>query len=814
MSALKLFFNLLHPLGIIKQFTLWGGGGGGGSTSAAQTQTQVKDLPSWALPYAQNTLSQASALTAGTQMPQYTGTVQNPVTGQNFAPGQMVAGFSPLQQQAQGSAGNLNTGPGFQQGSMMNMQAGRQAGQAGQMGEMAGMSYGMNAQNPYAVGSYMSPYIQNSLNPQLQLIGQQTGIAGANQQAAATSAGAFGGSRSALANALTQQSGDLAAQQTIGQGYNTAYNNAQNAMQQAASLGIQGANAGISGAQAQAGAGTNLSNIQNQNLAAQEGIISQQNTLGQQQQQLGQQAINANYQNYLNQMNYPYQQLSYMSNLVNGTPMGMDSQSQVFQGPMTTGQTIGALGLGAYGLSQLAKGGLAKSYKKGGAVKHYDGSDGSVVTSSSSAPGMAKNGLEAWLSMMNSYGAPKAQVDSSGLAHGTTNSKNMSPAAAEYTDWEAAMKASEQNGVAGAYNQLPNEFQQSMLGYAHGGILAFAGDESANDPESGQQVQDAGVPQGQASSGNVPMYNSFLGQTQTLGNELSNFQPTTVSPEQDQQMLANNIATQQSVMGPNTAAQGLQAYLNQADAARAGNLQRASGLAALQALPAMVQPGGFLRGAAAALGSYGGSMEKAHAADDTMKEHLAMAQFNLTDSQRKERMGLYKEAQGALVAYHKNLQDADKARLDALYHSGELAARGAMAAKPLKAAGAGAGANAKDFLIGPATYAADIKRQHPEWSDVQVNAEAFKMFQNNKAAGLAGAELSSADKENAAVLKAKDDAQYMNEDYKKAKTQAERDAVLDKVEMDTRKAWRSTNSGGGAPAQTRLQFDAQGNLVQ
>ena len=32
MSAIKLFFDLLHPLGIVKKFTLWGGGGGGGAS--------------------------------------------------------------------------------------------------------------------------------------------------------------------------------------------------------------------------------------------------------------------------------------------------------------------------------------------------------------------------------------------------------------------------------------------------------------------------------------------------------------------------------------------------------------------------------------------------------------------------------------------------------------------------------------------------------------------------------------------------------------------------------------------------------------
>jgi len=93
----------------------------------------------------------------------------------------------------------------------------------------------------------MNPYIQASLNPQLQLLGQQTGIQSAGEQAAATRSGAFGGSRQALQNALVQQGGDLAAQQAIGQGYNTAFNNAQQQMNAANAAALAGNQQALSG---------------------------------------------------------------------------------------------------------------------------------------------------------------------------------------------------------------------------------------------------------------------------------------------------------------------------------------------------------------------------------------------------------------------------------------------------------------------------------------------------------------------------------------------------------------------------------------
>jgi hypothetical protein len=67
---------------------------------------------------------------------------------------------------------------------------------------------------------------------------------------------------------------------------------------------------------------------------------------------------------------------------------------------------------------------------------------------------------------------------------------------------------------------------------------------------------------------------------------------------------------------------------------------------------------------------------------------------------------------------------------------------GMNATKPLRSAfsGAGAGgASSKDFIVGPETYLAQIKEEHPDWSPAKQKAEAFKLFQQGKSAGLQGA---------------------------------------------------------------------------
>jgi len=127
---------------------------------------------------------------------------------------------------------------------------GATAADMARMGYESQRAYEQKATSPYAVQQFMSPYIQASLDPQLKLLAQQAGIQGAAQQAAATSSGAFGGSRSALANALTQQAGNMAAQQAIGQGYQQAYDKAIQSMQYGAGLGIQGLQAGTQAQQA------------------------------------------------------------------------------------------------------------------------------------------------------------------------------------------------------------------------------------------------------------------------------------------------------------------------------------------------------------------------------------------------------------------------------------------------------------------------------------------------------------------------------------------------------------------------------------
>ncbi len=325
MSLIKFWKSFFAP---VMLYTGGGGSsGGGGSTPAATSQTQtVSSIAPWAQPGVSNLINQQMANMFPNQTTNADGSINlgqqagYTAFGQNGAgigPNQMnaaqsaVAGFSPLQQQAQQGVANMqmpgqfadatamagaagqglygtantanqygNLGAGYgqsgaqigtqgglgygQMGAGYGQQAAGQAGNAigiGQMGVQAGQagagygamgaqqgaSYGQNAQNAQAVQGYMNPYLQATLAPAMQLQNQQFGMINAQNQGQATQQGAFGGGRQAVTQGLNQQNQMLAQNQLTSNAYNQAYNVANQNMQQAANLGMQGAGLGIQG---------------------------------------------------------------------------------------------------------------------------------------------------------------------------------------------------------------------------------------------------------------------------------------------------------------------------------------------------------------------------------------------------------------------------------------------------------------------------------------------------------------------------------------------------------------------------------------
>ena len=323
-------------------------------TTPTQSTITQTSIPDYAKPYVEKLLGQSEAVTS---------------TPYQTYDRERIAGFTPLQQQAfQGAQGMQTSG--------MTGYAGQLAGAAG-LGAL-GTNYDPTQFQGGQFGQqdaqqYMSPYMQSVVDIQQREAQRQADIAGTQRGAQAVGAGAFGGSRQAIMDAeaarnLATQKGDIQAQ-----GLQSAYQQAQaqfNADQarrmQAAQLGEQskqyGAGLGLQGLQTAISGAGQLGSLGGQQFAQGMDINKLQQAYGTQQQQQQQNIQSQQYQDFLNQQNYPYKQLGFMSDMLRGLPLSQAS-SQIYQAPPSALSTAAGLGTAALGASKLGM------FAGGGAVK-------------------------------------------------------------------------------------------------------------------------------------------------------------------------------------------------------------------------------------------------------------------------------------------------------------------------------------------------------------------------------------------------------------------------------------------------------------
>ena len=396
-----------------------GGGGGGQPANTTQTNTQTTELPEWARPYAKDVLAKGQALTDVNQNPyqQYSGA--------------RIAGFSPMQQTAMQNAANMTVTP----------QTGEATAAATGAG-LGGFSVARQA-NPFGfqqqVGGYMNPYLDQILAPQLAEANRNYDIGATKQQSAATQAGAFGGSREAIMAAENERNRNTGLNQIYGQGLNTAYTNAQNQYNQ--NLQNQLAGYGMMG-----NAANTLGQLGQNQYGQQMGINQLQAQYGGQQQALQQQGLTQSYQDFINQQNYPYKQLGFMSDMIRGLPLGQQSTAQIYQPPGSVAGQIAGLGVGALGLTGLAK--QAGVFAEGGEVKGY--ADGGSMNDPYQMADSVDKLSDAQLQAILQHPA--------------------SPAEFRAAQDEMAMRASEKQGVA---SMVPPYMSDDIVSAANGGILAF-----------------------------------------------------------------------------------------------------------------------------------------------------------------------------------------------------------------------------------------------------------------------------------------------------------------------------------------------------
>ena len=461
-------FNWKKVLGHTYQGGGGKGGGGGGGPQQVTSTTTSSNVPEYARPYVENMLQSAQSQIYTPDMTSF-----RPYTPYSTDVNNYFAPFSPLQQSAQQGAYNLQTPEQIGAGSDLTAIGG--VGALGTAANMAGA--GQQYQNqatsmygPCSVGDYMNPYVAQSLIPQLQQLNQQFGIKSAAEQGAATSAGAFGGSRQALMSGLNEQNRQMAAQQAIGQGYDKAFQQAQQAQQFGANLGLQGQQGALQGLGQVINAGQGLGQLGGQQLAAQQGIINTQGTMGAQQQSLEQNKINQAIQDYGTAQQYPFMQLGMMNSMLRGLPMQNMSSQQYQATPSYLTQGLGAVGTlaGAYKAFGSKEGGVIKGLKAGGEIKGYAGPEGSVI-----------NSMRAKLEQVANM--PNGMAELQKIKASSPSEEVRKLAAEVIMEHQMAMQAEKSvapvsppqaQAMSEGIAALPAPSMDSMAG---GGIIAFAG---------------------------------------------------------------------------------------------------------------------------------------------------------------------------------------------------------------------------------------------------------------------------------------------------------------------------------------------------
>ena len=213
--------------------------------------------------------------------------------------------------------------------------------------DLLGDNFSMASAQPY-----MDMY-QRSVDPAIAEIERQTQRNLMGDSAAAARAGAFGGSRQGLREAETITEGSRLAGDARAQAGARAMEFASGRFDQERSARLAAEQARRSGYETQEAGRLRATETlqgfaplaQGLNEQAASGMISS----GQAQRQLDQQALDMAYGDYVEQRNYPQQQLNFALGALQGVPyetrtIGLEQGTQYSQSPSIYGQTLGGLG--------------------------------------------------------------------------------------------------------------------------------------------------------------------------------------------------------------------------------------------------------------------------------------------------------------------------------------------------------------------------------------------------------------------------------------------------------------------------------------
>jgi len=251
---------------------------------AGEIASQSESLSTWAAPYVTEILGKGQAL-ASTPYEAYTG----PLT----------AGPSGLQTQ------------GFQGLGGLGIPAASAAGSFTGAAYEPGTGIGYTTSPTNVVQQYMNPYIEASIQPQIEAMARQNQIAKNAMRGQYGKAGAFGGGRQAVAEAEFDRGYLDRAAAITGQGYKDAYDRASDLFGEERRYGLDALQAQLTG--------------------------------GAQQRAIDKEGVLADIGQFKEQRDHPYKQVQYMQSLLQGLPI--EALSREYVEPSELSKTLGYLSL-------------------------------------------------------------------------------------------------------------------------------------------------------------------------------------------------------------------------------------------------------------------------------------------------------------------------------------------------------------------------------------------------------------------------------------------------------------------------------------
>lgn len=369
------------------------GCGGGGSQTVVQT-TQVpqfvQDYFKWQTGQQQDIYNRAlNTVNNNPQYPTFPGERIQPFTSDQLAAMEAVRNQMGYQTDANGNLMSNGQNPlGWDQ---LQASAARNTSAADTYSDVGGQPFNpaqiSTTSFPGQVGQYMSPYLSNVVDTTMNEINRQQDLQNQRNQDQAIQAGAFGGDRSAVLQAMNDRDfNQLKAQTTanlMNQGYGVAGQlYGQDAARQLAA-DQQNQNMGLLGFNANRDQFNTDQNrlMQSAQLAA--GLASQQQQMGLQQSQammnignlgqaFGQEGLNQQYQDFINQRNWPYNQVGFLASTMKAQPFSPLGGTTTTEQPMPSQlpQTVAGLGTLGLGIGSLIAA-CSKGWKEGKAPVDY-----------------------------------------------------------------------------------------------------------------------------------------------------------------------------------------------------------------------------------------------------------------------------------------------------------------------------------------------------------------------------------------------------------------------------------------------------------